>query len=147
MPPVSEERLAELTDRLESGIKDLYASGRYADYLAAMSKFHSYSYGNALLILFQCPTATNVAGYNTWKNVFDRQVKRGEKGIQILAPCPYQRAAMVEKKDPALRPARIRGRRRRHGPFRPCYISDIANKNDCRLQVASYGRQSESQFT
>ena len=82
MPPVSEERLAELTDRLESGIKDLYASGRYADYLAAMSKFHSYSYGNALLILFQCPTATNVAGYNTWKNVFDRQVKRGEKGIQ-----------------------------------------------------------------
>ena len=101
MPPVSEERLAELTDRLESGIKDLYASGRYADYLAAMSKFHSYSYGNALLILFQCPTATNVAGYNTWKNVFDRQVKRGEKGIQILAPCPYQRAAMVEKKDPA----------------------------------------------
>lgn len=101
MPPVSDERLAELTDRLESGIKDLYASGRYADYLAAMSKFHSYSYGNALLILFQCPTATNVAGYNTWKNVFDRQVKRGEKGIQILAPCPYQRAAMVEKKDPA----------------------------------------------
>ena len=100
MPPVSDERLAELTDRLESGIKELYASGRYAEYLAAMSKFHNYSYGNALLILAQCPTATNVAGYNTWKNVFDRQVRRGERGIQILAPCPYQRAAMVEKKDP-----------------------------------------------
>lgn len=101
MPPVSDERLAELTDRLENGIKDLYASGRYAEYLAAMSKFHRYSYGNALLILLQCPTATRVAGYNTWKKEFERQVKRGEHGIMILAPSQYKRAAMVEKKDPA----------------------------------------------
>ncbi len=100
MPPVSNERLAELTDRLENGIKELYASGRYAEYLAAMAKFHHYSYGNVMLILLQCPTASNVAGYNTWKKVFDRQVKRGERGIQILAPCSYQRATMVEKKDP-----------------------------------------------
>lgn len=100
MPPISDERLSELTDRLENGIKELYTSGRYAEYLAAMAKFHHYSYGNVMLILLQCPTASNVAGYNTWKKVFDRQVKRGERGIQILAPCSYQRAAMVEKKDP-----------------------------------------------
>lgn len=101
MPPVSEERLAELTDRLESGIKDLYASGRYTEYLAAMSKFHHYSYSNALLILFQCPTATRVAGYKVWKTEFERQVKRGEHGIMIFAPSQHKRAAMVEKKDPA----------------------------------------------
>ena len=101
MPPVTDERLAELTERLENGIKDLYASGRYAEYLTAMSKFHRYSFGNALLILFQCPTATHVAGYGTWKKEFGRQVKRGEHGIQIIAPCPYQRAVQQEKKDPS----------------------------------------------
>lgn len=101
MPPVSDERLAELTDKLENGIKDLYASGRYAEYLAAMSKFHHYSFGNALLILFQCPTATHVAGYNTWKKEFGRHVKAQEHGIKIIAPCPYQRTIQEEKKDPA----------------------------------------------
>ena len=100
MPQVSDERLAELTDKLENGVKEVYASGQYAEYLAAMSKFHRYSFGNALLILFQCPAASHVAGYNTWKKTFGRQVKKGERGIQILAPCPYQKAVSREKKDP-----------------------------------------------
>lgn len=99
MAPVTDERLSELTDRLENGIKELYASGRYAEYLAAMSKFHQYSFGNALLILFQCPTATHVAGYNTWKQL-GRQVKRGETGIQILAPCGFRATREQEKTDP-----------------------------------------------
>lgn len=101
MAPITDERLAELTDRLENGIKDLYASGRYAEYLAAMSKFHHYSFGNALLILFQCPTATHVAGYNTWKKEFGRHVKAQEHGIKIIAPCPCERAVQREKKDPS----------------------------------------------
>ena len=101
MSPVSNERLAELTDRLENGIRDLYASGRYAEYLTAMSKFHRYSFGNALLILLQCPTASTVAGYNTWKKTFGRQVKRGEKGIQILAPCQFTYLVEYQKIDPA----------------------------------------------
>lgn len=101
MAPVTDERLTELTDKLENGIKELYASGRYAEYLAAMSKFHQYSFGNALLILFQCPTATHVAGYGTWKKEFGRHVKAQEHGIKIIAPCPYQRAVQQEKKDPA----------------------------------------------
>ena len=63
MAPVTDKRLAELTDKLEHGIQELYASGRYAEYLAAMSKFHHYSFGNALLILLQCPAASQVAGY------------------------------------------------------------------------------------
>lgn len=96
----SDERLEELTSRLESGIKELYASGKYAEYLRAMSKFHRYSFGNALLILFQCPTATRVAGYTTWKREFGRNVKRHEKGIQILAPCPSKRYVWQEVTDP-----------------------------------------------
>jgi len=101
MAPVSDERLVELTDRLESGIKELYASGRYAEYLSAMSKFHHYSYKNALLILLQCPTASSVAGYNDWKKKFGRQVKDGERGIKILAPCPVRRFVEREKQDPS----------------------------------------------
>lgn len=100
MPLVSDERLTELTSKLENGVKELYASGRYAEYLAAMSKFHHYSFGNALLILFQCPTASRVAGYGTWKKL-GRQVKRHEKGIKILAPCPYQKAVEQEQRDPS----------------------------------------------
>ena len=100
MKSPTDERLAELTDKLENGIKELYASGRYAEYLRAMSKFHRYSFGNALLILFQCPTATRVAGYNTWKKDFGRNVKRHEKGIQILAPCPSRQYVWKEVTDP-----------------------------------------------
>lgn len=100
MAPVSDERLAELTDRLESGVKELYASGQYAEYLSAMSKFHHYSYGNALLILFQFPAATNVAGYGDWKKKFGRQVKAKEHGIKILAPCHGRCLVEREKKDP-----------------------------------------------
>lgn len=94
-----EERLQELTDRLENGIKELYASGRYAEYLAAMSKFHHYSFGNVVLILLQCPTATKVAGYNRWKKDFGRQVKKGEHGISILCPCPQTRWMQKQKTD------------------------------------------------
>ena len=100
MPYPTDERLAELTDKLENGIKELYASGRYAEYLQAMSKFHRYSFGNALLILFQCPAATHVAGYTTWKREFGRNVKRYEKGIQILAPCPTRKYIWADVKDP-----------------------------------------------
>lgn len=96
----NDERLEELTDRLESGIKELFASGRYAEYLVAMSKFHRYSYGNVMLILMQCPHASRVAGYNTWRKTFGRNVKRSEKGIQILAPCPSRKYVWQEATDP-----------------------------------------------
>lgn len=95
----TDERVAELTDRLENGVRELYASDSYAQYISAMAKFHHYSFGNALLILFQCPGASQVAGYNTWKQL-GRQVKRGEKGIQILAPCSFRATLEREKIDP-----------------------------------------------
>ena len=99
MPYETDERVAELTERLENGVKELYASDNYAQYITAMAKFHHYSFGNALLILFQCPQATNVAGYNTWKQL-GRQVKKGEKGIMILAPCNFRASLEREKIDP-----------------------------------------------
>ena len=95
----TDERVAELTEKLESGIVDLYASDSYAQYISAMAKFHHYSARNAFLILLQCPTASYVAGYNTWKEL-GRQVRRGEQGIQILAPCGFEAYQIFEKKDP-----------------------------------------------
>lgn len=99
MAYATDERVAELTERLENGVKELYASDRYAQYITAMAKFHHYSFGNAMLILFQCPHATNVAGYGTWEQL-GRHVKYGEKGIQILAPCNFRATLEQEKIDP-----------------------------------------------
>lgn len=99
MPFETDERVAELTEKLENGVMELYASDQYAQYISAMTKFHNYSFGNALLILFQCPHASNVAGYGTWKQL-GRQVKKGEKGIHILAPCGFRAVLEVEKIDP-----------------------------------------------
>lgn len=99
--PTREERLQEITDKLEKGIVDLFQSGRYAEYLAVMAKFHNYSYGNILLIMAQCPGASQVAGYNDWKRKFGRQVKKIAKGIKILAPCPYKQRIEKTKVDPA----------------------------------------------
>ncbi len=82
-----QERVKALTEKLENGVKAIFESEDYARYLEAMSKFHHYSFGNCLLIFFQCPEASAVAGYTTWKRL-GRTVKKGEKGIQILAPCP-----------------------------------------------------------
>ena len=85
------EKVKEITDELEQGIKDLFNSDRYKEYLSAMSKFHNYSFRNTILILMQKPDASYIAGFNTWKNDFKRAVRKGEKGIKILAPAPYKK--------------------------------------------------------
>ena len=88
------ERIKALTDKLENGVKEVFESEAYKEYLKTMSKFHRYSFGNCMLIFFQCPGATAVAGYTTWRKL-GRTVKKGEHGIQILAPCPFK--TMVEQ--------------------------------------------------
>ena len=82
------DKVKELLDKLEAGVKEVFESEQYKAYLKAMSKFHSYSFGNVMLILLQCPNASLVAGFHKWKKDFGRTVKKGEHGIQILAPCP-----------------------------------------------------------
>ena len=89
------EAVKEITDRLEQGIKELFESERYMDYLKTMSKFHKYSFNNSLLIAMQMPDATLIAGYTDWQKKFHRQVKKGEKAIRILAPAPYKKT--IEK--------------------------------------------------
>ena len=91
MADATHDRVKELTQQLETGIQDLYASARYGEYLAMLSKFHKYSYGNVMLIMMQCPHASMVAGFQTWKKAFQRSVKKGERGIRVLAPCPVRR--------------------------------------------------------
>lgn len=97
---IKEDKTKELISKLESGIQDLYSSEKYINYLKTMSKFHNYSINNSLLIAIQNPTATNVAGFNTWKNIFKRTVNKGEKGIKILAPTPYKIKLEKQKIDP-----------------------------------------------
>jgi hypothetical protein len=94
-----QEKMKELTDKLEQGIKNVYESERYKTYLGVMSKFHFYSFRNSLLIMQQKPEATHVAGFNAWKTTFQRSVNKGEKGIQILAPAPYRVRVEMEKID------------------------------------------------
>ena len=93
------DQLKEITERLEQGVKDIFTSEMYTKYLLTMSKFHNYSFNNTLLIAMQRPDATLVAGYNTWKNKFNRYVKKGEKGIQIIAPAPVKEREEREKID------------------------------------------------
>ncbi|MEM1486416.1 ArdC-like ssDNA-binding domain-containing protein (plasmid) [Oscillospiraceae bacterium PP1C4] len=83
--------MKELTDQLEQGVRNVFSSGQYEQYLNTMSQFHQYSFRNSMLIWLQRPDATRVAGFNTWKNTFGRSVNKGEKGIRIFAPAPYKR--------------------------------------------------------
>lgn len=96
----NKERIKEITAGIEKGIMELFESDRYRNYLTTMSRFHKYSLNNVMLIHAQRPNATLVAGFSKWKNSFGRHVKKGEKGIQILAPTPYKIKVDKEKLDP-----------------------------------------------
>lgn len=94
------EKLKDITDSIEKGIKELFASDKYKQYLQTMSRFHRYSVNNQMLIFMQKPDASLVAGFNKWKDSFGRNVKRGEKGIKIIAPAPFKKKIEKEKLDP-----------------------------------------------
>lgn len=95
------QQVREITDKLEQGLKELFESERFKEYLKTMSKFYNYSFNNTLLIAMQKPDATLIAGYTSWQRNFDRHVMKGEKGIKILAPAPYKVQEEREKLDPA----------------------------------------------
>ena len=94
------QKVQEITEKLEQGIKELFESEKYKTYLNTMSKFHNYSFNNIMLIAMQKPDATLVAGFKAWQKNFDRHVKKGEKGIRILAPAPYKIKEERDKIDP-----------------------------------------------
>lgn len=100
----SADRMKEITDRLETGIMDLFESGRFQAYLDTMARFHNYSFNNTILIAMQ--GGQLVAGYNKWRDEFHRNVKKGEKGIKIFAPAPYKVKKEVPKLDEQGQPVR-----------------------------------------
>ncbi len=94
------DRVKAITDKLEAGIAALFQSETYKAYLSTMAKFHNYSLNNTLLIAMQKPDATLVAGYQAWQKQHQRHVRKGEKGIQIIAPSPYKAKKEREVLDP-----------------------------------------------
>lgn len=96
----NKERLREITESIEQGIKELFESDKYMEYLRVMSRFHTYSRNNVMLIRMQMPGATRVAGFNKWRDQFGRHVKKGEKSIKIIAPTPYKKKIEEIKRDP-----------------------------------------------
>ncbi len=96
----NKERLKDITDSIEKGIQELFQSDKYAQYLRTMSRFHKYSVNNTMLIYMQRPDATLVAGFNKWRDQFERNVKKGEKGIKIIAPTPFKKKIEEQKLDP-----------------------------------------------
>ena len=91
------QKVQEITEKLEQGIKELFESEKYKIYLNTMSKFHNYSFNNTLLIAMQKPDASLIAGFSAWKNNFGRNVMKGQKGIKILAPSPFKIKKEMEK--------------------------------------------------
>ena len=113
--------IKEITEQLEQGVKQVYESERYKAYLDFMSKFYDYSVNNIILIMMQNPNASLVAGYQSWKTKFNRQVKKGEKGITILAPCPKKFTKIIENEDGTKEEKEVK-----YMTFRACTVFDIS---------------------
>ena len=101
---------------LEQGVQDTLYSAHYQEYLTVMSRFYRYSANNCLLILLQKPTATQVAGFRAWQEKFERNVKKGEKAIRILAPCPHKKKVMKDGEEQEIT----------FTTFRPCSVFDVS---------------------
>jgi len=107
------DRMKEITDKLEAGIKGIFDSEKYKDYLQTLSKFHNYSFNNCILIAMQKPDASHVAGFNDWRDKFKRPVMKGEKGIKILAPAPFKTKKLVDAVNADGKPVFENGRRKK----------------------------------
>ena len=113
--------IEEITKELEQGVLEVYESKRYAEYLEFVSRFYNYSVNNTILIWMQMPTASLVAGFKAWQDKFKRTVKKGEKGIRILAPCPKKFVKTVKDEDGNEVEKEIK-----YTTFRPCYVFDVS---------------------
>ena len=125
------KNIEEITKQLEQGVKDVYESERYKAYLDFMSKFYDYSVNNIILIMMQKPEASLVAGYQAWKTKFKRQVRKGETGITILAPCPKKFTKTIENEDGTTEEKEIK-----YMSFRACTVFDISQTDG--EEVPSY---------
>lgn len=132
MPTEQIDHMKELSDRLTQGIKELFSSDRYRDYLTTASKFHQYSSRNAMLIYLQKPNATYVAGFNAWNNM-QRSINKGETGIRILVPIPHKKTVNVNH-DEHGRPLPFPQQKEiTTTSFRPAYVFDVSQTNGREL--------------
>ena len=147
-----EEQIKALTDQLEKGIKEVFTSEKYKAYLSTMAKFHSYSFNNSILIYMQKPDASLVAGYKTWQSL-ERQVKKGEKGILIFAPCPYTSVREKEVIDPETGKVQVDSdgkpvkekRKISCTYFRPVNVFDVSQTEGKALPTLTEELQGEAQ--
>lgn len=117
------EKMKQTLDKLEAGVIEFFTSEKYITYLQVMSKFHTYSANNQVLIAMQMPDATAVAGYNSWMRNFDRHVKRGEKSITILAPMKVKIKIDTDRRDAD---GKIIQEERETIKFRPVSVFDVS---------------------
>jgi len=115
------ERITKALEMLENGVRETFTSERFENWLSACAKFRNYSINNQILIATQRPDATRVAGFNTWKNEFKRNVKKGERGIMILAPMTYKKTIQMEDEDGNVTEETVANM-----SFRPVYVFDVA---------------------
>lgn len=134
-PASRAERMAGIMKKLEDGVKDLFTSEKYQTFLATMAKFHKYSFNNTILIALQKPDATLVAGYTAWKTKFHRQVRKGEKGIQIIAPVPVKEksAKAVHEADLQAADAGVPEKEKIHQYFKAATVFDISQTEGAPL--------------
>lgn len=127
-----EEKMSEIQERLMNGTKEIYESGKWAEYISVMSKFPNYSINNCILIASQCPQASYVCGYKKW-NEFNRNVLKGESGIMIFAPIKgkieVEEPKYDERNQPVLNDDGTQTTEkvtREYKSFRPCYVFDLS---------------------
>ena len=131
---VRSAEMEEITKQLEEGVKKYFMSYSYKDYLTTMSRFHNYSFNNVMLIALQRPDSSMVAGYNTWKKL-NRYVKKGEKGIRILAPAPIKKEVTREVTDPVTKEKSWETVEKTIPMFKPAYVYDLAQTDGEPLKL------------
>ena len=135
--------IKEITEKLEQGVKDVFESNRYKEYLAFMSKFYNYSVNNIILIMLQKPDASLIAGYKAWQTKFHRQVRKGEKGITILAPLPHKITVEDDNGDEkeiswmSFRPVKVFDVSQTEGDDIPTYIESLSGDVDGYEELVS----------
>ena len=130
----SKDRMREIVDSIENGIKELFESDKYRKYLATRSRFHRYSVNKTMLIYMQRPDATHVAGFNKWRDQFGRNVLKGEKGIRIIAPTPYKKKVLTK----SLAAALLKNGR---APLKGCYSEKTGKTYDAVVLLEDDGQR------
>ena len=126
------EQLQQLSEQLEQGVKEVFTSGKFAEYLNTMGKFHHYSYRNTILIHLQNPQATYVAGFNKWKEL-GRSVNKGEHGLMIFAPVTHKKTIIVNHDENGNLLPEPQEKEIKYNSYKVTYVFDISQTNGKEL--------------